>query len=341
MHIRKSTILLLWLLLWIGLFFTGICWAQDSDGENNGEGVDAVGEIRHPQIYIRYQEPLEGAARQTADIYPEIRAELETVFGWKVEFIPGLMLVKDTRTFERVGGRNYISAFAAPRENWIVIDYSRMTRAPYTLPVTLKHELVHLLLHHYIEDENLPRWLNEGVAQWASGGVSELMLNTPRPELHRAVLTDGLIPLRNLENGFPGDRRGLILAYAQSLSIITYILHTYEENGLGEILGRLSRGETPQEAVQAGLGLSLPELEADWHRYLGKRNTLLTFIAINLYEILFFLAALTAAAAFFRQVKKRRNYRDEEEDEDADAMRMRMNGCGCGSIGCGRSRGFP
>jgi hypothetical protein len=54
-----------------------------------------------------------------------------------------------------------------------------MKTYPFTLTVTLKHELCHLFLHYLIGGGELPRWFNEGIAQWTSGGIAELMFSPP------------------------------------------------------------------------------------------------------------------------------------------------------------------
>jgi len=92
------------------------------------------------------------------------------------------------------------SPTAAVRDCRIVIDSSRMNVNPFTLSVTAKHELAHLLLHHKINRTHLPRWLDEGFAQWASDGISEIITGN-RTFLANAVIEKFRLPNESLRAG--------------------------------------------------------------------------------------------------------------------------------------------
>ena len=89
-----------------------------------------------------------------------------------------------------------------PARDLIVIDYSRMNRVPFDLEDTLRHELSHILLHQEIDVSSLPKWLDEGVAQWASGGMADILRTGEKDLLQRAVLSHRLIALDNLRQHF-------------------------------------------------------------------------------------------------------------------------------------------
>lgn len=76
-----------------------------------------------------------------------------------------MLLIKDGKTFHRIAKNSLIVAIAIPEQYLIVIDYSKVHIHPFTLEVTLKHDVCHLLLHHHIPGDNLPKWLDEGISQ--------------------------------------------------------------------------------------------------------------------------------------------------------------------------------
>ena len=88
-----------------------------------------------------------------------------------------------------MAGDPLVVAFAVPQRNLIVIDYSKMITHPLSLETTLKHELCHILLHEHIKTEILPRWLDEGLCQWASGGIGEIIMDQKRSRLNRAAFS--------------------------------------------------------------------------------------------------------------------------------------------------------
>jgi hypothetical protein len=182
----------------------------------------------------------------------------------------------------------------------------------------MKHELCHLLLHHYIKEGALPKWLDEGVCQWVSNGMAEIIMDRKVSFLNEAVLAGRVFSLRELSERFPGDDRSLMLAYEQSQSIVNYISQKYGTEKLLLILNRLRDGKALSEAVTENLGISIPDLEGNWLRSLKKEQTWLLYVSIHLYEILFFAAALLTVAGFARLIRRRRENSKREDQEEID-----------------------
>ncbi len=271
------------------------------------------GIIRNDYVTIIFEKPLEGKAGEIAGIYPEIGADLEKTIGWNLNFAPTLVLFKNSKSFQRMAGTDLVAAFAVPQKLLIVIDFSRMNRDPFKFEVILKHELCHLLLHHHIEGGRLPRWLDEGVAQWVSNGMSEIIRSSKRSILNRVVLSDRYIKLRDLKDSFPGEREPLTLAYEESKSLVDYINGEYGVERTLMILQHLKDGDEIEGAIKKSLSISLDELEVEWHAYLRKRITWFTYFSYNMYEILFALTALMAIYGFVRLIRKKRAYSDEDD----------------------------
>jgi len=118
--------------------------------------------IKKEDIIVFFEEPLRIAAKEASDFYPALKAELEKKLKWRVNFRPTILLIKDNKTFQTMAGSDLVVAFAVPGRNLIVIDYSKMKTHPFSIEITLQHELCHLLLHSQIEGKNLPRWLDDG-----------------------------------------------------------------------------------------------------------------------------------------------------------------------------------
>jgi len=272
--------------------------------------------IQKNGVNILYDEPLRPAAEEAIELYPFIKRDLERILLWEVSFMPTIILINDSTTFQMMAGNDLIVAYAVPYRELMVIDYARMKTEPFTLEAIMKHELCHLLLHKNIKDQNLPMWLDEGIAQWVSGGLADIIMDR-YSVLDEAILSNRLIRLKYLEKGFPDDGRRLILAYAESKSLIDYIISEYGPDGLLRLLGYLKDGDGINSAVQKTYAISFDELEKRWYDRLKKRATIITFLINNLYEILFFLSALLLIYGFIRVIIKKRSY-EEYEDEDED-----------------------
>ncbi|HOS96029.1 MAG TPA: hypothetical protein PLR71_02855 [Deltaproteobacteria bacterium] len=265
-----------------------------------------------------FSEPgLKMEARELASLYPVVRAELEATLGLRVDFRPSVILVSDREAFEQVTQSRMIVAYAVPERMLMVIDYPRSSTGPFTARAILKHELCHLLLHRHIGP--MPRWLDEGVCQWASDGYGELFSEHRGTSLQWASISGGLLPLSGMERSFPQDERGLVLAYEQSRSIIDFIAARYGANGITNLLMALKQERSVQGATILSLGIPVQVLERDWRQSLGTWKALLVFLAANIYSILFFLAALLTLAGYARYRIRKKRLSDGEGEAPADS----------------------
>jgi len=264
---------------------------------------------------VVFEAPHEPVARELVDIYPGVRRDLEKIFGWDLDLTPTVLLFRESREFQRAAASPLTVAFAVPERNIVAIDYSRMSTRPFSLRNIFKHELCHLLLHRHIKKVPIPRWLDEGVAQWVSEGVGDIIWDQQRSLLNRAALSGRFIPLRTLARGFPRDGQGLILAYEESRSFVDHIISRFGRDSLIEILERMKGGARVDSAVLGSCSVSLREMEKGWHSALKRRTGWFTFLSYNLYEILFTLGGLlTIYAAVRLIIRKRRIMRDQMED---------------------------
>lgn len=273
------------------------------------------GVIEAEGVIIHFPKTLLNAAENLAAVYPRLKKELETALQWKLDLKPTILLTRDSKAFRRIVGNDVIAAYAHPQRNLIVVDYSKMKIPSFSIEATVKHELCHLLLHHHIGGGLLPKWLNEGVAQWVSDGMAEILVDRKRSVLNEAVLTKRIIPIRFLADGFPEERELLLLAYEESKSFVEYIRDGYGEEGILTILSALKDGYTINEAVPKALSISFGELEQKWIKHIKKRAGWFRYLTGNLYETLFLFAALVTILGFIKYLLKRRAYRDEWEDD--------------------------
>jgi hypothetical protein len=241
--------------------------------------------LQNDEIFVVYEPRLKAAADEVLRIYPLLRKDLEGFLGWHLSTRPQVVLVKDNQTFQKMARNGLIVAFAVPDQNLIVIDYSRMSTRPFNLSITLKHELCHLLLHEHINAGNLPKWLDEGVCQWASDGIGEIMIDKSWSGLDAAILADQTLRLERLEQRFPRRRALLMLAYEQSKSVIFFMDRQY---------GRL---------------------ESEWLNHIERTPRWLVFFANNIYGILFFLTAVLSIVGFVRMILRKKAYAKMEDDE--------------------------
>jgi peptidase MA superfamily protein len=132
---------------------------------------------------------------------------------------------------------------------------------------TLRHEWAHLGLHGYLGDLRVPRWFDEGYAQWASGGFDA----TEAWRL-RVLLALGRAPeMDSLELRWPGGREQAKTAYLLAASAVTYLLEESGERGLEIFLERWREGRSFDAALRETFGVTAGQFEEDWKRHVRDR----------------------------------------------------------------------
>jgi len=155
----------------------------------------------------------------------------------------------------------------------------------------IAHELAHILLHRATDGARIPRWFDEGFAQWASGPI-RLDQST---RLARAFAFGRTIPLHSLGEVNSWDQDRAELAYAQSRAAFDYLL-TLTPEGRPSVFFEAIRTEGDFEAgFLRATGITLYEFYRLW-AYEGARkfnyflllaDWRLTFLALTIFFLIF------------------------------------------------------
>jgi hypothetical protein len=165
------------------------------------------------------------------------------------------------------GTRENVGGFALPEIRTLFALITPDEINATWVGTVVPHELTHLVFdtavtnpYHYP-----PRWLNEGVAVYLSEG------NAPdyRSQLRKGVADRRILPLEALSGLFPAAGDQFFLAYAESVSAVAYIVDTYGQDGLVKLIQAYAAGVSDDQAFQAGLGVTLAEVEAGWLASIG------------------------------------------------------------------------
>jgi hypothetical protein len=129
------------------------------------------------------------------------------------------------------------------------------------------HELMHTLVDRFTFSclVRIPSWIHEGLATVSEGGPGEEGL----AQLQRAIERNTIFPLRSLGGGFPEDDRLARLAYAQSYSVIDFLIRKGDASRMRSLLQSLGEGKTADDALQALYGFNVDGLDAAWRESVG------------------------------------------------------------------------
>ena len=208
----------------------------------------------------------------------------------------------------------WVAAYAVPTHNSMVLKSPRWSRDD-SFEITLRHELTHLIIHNYMNNLDLPRWLDEGLAIFYS---KEQRWKTD-PALSKAVASRSLIPLEQIDLVLDYHRSKADLAYQQSWSATDYLMRTYDVEAVRQLLTGLKHGHSLDQCFLEATGSTFAAFEAEWHDYVAKHAKYVWFYEIDqyLWFFIFVLAALAFAARYLRNRQILSSWREDEIEAPA------------------------
>lgn len=218
-----------------------------------------------------------GVARSLAAGLEAERAELEALLGGLDAGTMELRFAYGRDEFAALqprGGKvpGWAAGVAWPGLGLVVIDAQASGRGGDVRSV-LRHELAHVALGRLVQGP-MPRWFTEGFAQLYAGEWSLSRSTT----LARATAAGALIPMRELEDGWPSSPTDVDLAYAQSVSLVSHLSAGDDRGALQRLVRRLGTGEVFADALPAATGQPLLLIEMDWKDTLRSRYGWLPFV---------------------------------------------------------------
>jgi hypothetical protein len=131
----------------------------------------------------------------------------------------------------------------------------------------MAHELAHLVVHQITFSGYgvaLPTWLDEGLAVYAEGELGPVLESV----LVQAVVNDELLSVQILSSPFPADPAKAYLSYAQSYSLVDYLIDKQGGKAkMSELLDAFRQGSGYVEAIDQVYGLSIEEFDTKWRGY--------------------------------------------------------------------------
>lgn len=129
------------------------------------------------------------------------------------------------------------------------------------------HEVSHLVSFAATKNPfgGTPDWFEEGFATY-----NQITGKESYPAIVRVAYERGALPsIRSLNGDFPYDPSGATVAYAASLSIVTYVIERWGDDGIAKLIAAFKEGTTPDQAVRQALGLDLDALDHDWRAWVA------------------------------------------------------------------------
>jgi len=132
---------------------------------------------------------------------------------------------------------------------------------------TVAHELGHLVIGELVYGPFgwLPTWLDEGIAMNAEGNLSDNF----QYKLDSAISANTLFSVRSIASSFPSDSDEAYLCYAESYSVVRYLVDTYGSENFIDLLELFKQGTADDEALMQVYGFNTDGLNGEWRASLG------------------------------------------------------------------------
>lgn len=132
---------------------------------------------------------------------------------------------------------------------------------------TVIHEVTHILVgrNAFTCIGSIPTWLNEGLAVYNEGPLDQNM----QSQFDIALRDDEFFPVRSLGGNFSEIPEKALLSYAQSYSVVNFMLETYGQEKMSQLLTALSNAEPVDDALVSIYGFDTDGLDAVWRDSLG------------------------------------------------------------------------
>ncbi len=238
-------------------------------------------------------------------------ARLSDLLGTPVPESLDVYIVANVARFDSLTGPSipdWGAAVAIPYRNRIVVKSPLILTGDKPLGELVAHEYAHITLARAVRNRPVPRWLDEGMAMYASAEWSW----SDNLAMGWAVLSGNIIPLSKIEqlNRFQSGQAQV--AYSESYLAFRYFLDTYGESGLRILLADIADGQGIDEAFVSAIGIDQAGFGGEFSTYLHGRYNVITMIFNS--NILWILLALLIVVGFVMYLFRRKR-RFEEFDE--------------------------
>jgi hypothetical protein len=135
----------------------------------------------------------------------------------------------------------------------------------------LAHELGHMVTHQITFSPygaNLPFWLDEGLAMYAEGKPDPYLESV----LERAITQHNLISVRSLSSPFSAIPEEAYISYAESQSLIAFLIQNYGGDKMLQLLNLFKEGNTYDDALTQVYGFDQDGLDILWQEYITSQG---------------------------------------------------------------------
>ena len=257
--------------------------------------------------------------RAVADLFQIAYAELANKLTLKIRRPVDVFLCPTQDIFNQLTG-NFIpdwgEGVADPIRSVIILKSPSLADNQNRLPKLVRHEMTHILIGQAVANPQiLPKWFNEGMAIYCSADEAF----TAGEAISKALISDSIIPLDEIDEVLQFHRAKAQLAYEESFSFTLYLIEQY---GLGRIVRLIqasSSGKSFDQLFEEVFGLDIFDVELEWYDHIAKKYRWRFLLNFETYLWIFILLLFILVFVAIRLRNRRVMKKWEEEDHYASS----------------------
>jgi hypothetical protein len=227
----------------------------------------------HEWLKLAYPVSIESKALGLLEDADAFKAELSSWFGQNILEHVEVRLARSPEDMAALSPADhppprYATGVAYSSLHLVLVSLREPKSAEATdLREVLRHELVHVALWDATAGHHVPLWFNEGLAVFASGEHWSARMHA----LWNASLSKTILPLGDLDRGFPEENQEVSIAYAESADVVRFLLRDEDRARFGSLIERVRKGTPFERALTDAYGENVRKLEYEWREELDKR----------------------------------------------------------------------
>ncbi len=257
-------------------------------------------------------------ATYTENRIKEVLPEIKNIFDYQGTLTIEFVLVNSSAEFKQyVGYRlpTYVKGVTLFPSGKVVLKTPQLAKADlWEFRTTLIHELVHSVQGQIVGLNTTPTWFTEGLALYISDNYNlrnHILLS-------KALFKDQLIPMAQLTRFLDLPPNQTRLAYAESASIIAYLIDVYGLQIINEILHRIKEGQSFAASITAATNIDYVDFPIYWRKYIRQKYRWI--FVLDIQNILWLIIPVMVVVIYFIiRIKNRRKQEYWEANEEYEA----------------------
>ncbi|MBF0493834.1 MAG: tetratricopeptide repeat protein [Candidatus Omnitrophica bacterium] len=208
-----------------------------------------------------------------------IRTYLEEAYGRIGTFLD---YYPETKAVVLLHSEAAYDAAVSDKPDWAIAAFDGKIRIPVNkfkgatedVVKIIYHEYAHVVVRCIIGDKLVGSWLSEGIASKAEENAGVKDMNLVRKYIERF----GFVHIKDLPEDFNkiSNPNKAVEMYMEAYLIVDYIIYTYGENSLKDILYAIKDGDDIPSAIEKVTGKTVESLEQDCKEYIEDKYAIKT-----------------------------------------------------------------